>query len=128
MAGRKPTPTSLKLVRGNPGKRRLPENEPKPAGMATMPKFLTGRAAAIWKEYAPELIRLGLLTSLDGYSFAVWCSLTAQYEENEAMNAGRLAQMRGLAACFGLEPASRARLSPGGAEEPEDDPAEAYFR
>lgn len=31
MPGCRPTPTALKLVRGNPGKRALPKNEPRPS-------------------------------------------------------------------------------------------------
>ena len=30
MAGRRPTPTKLKLIKGNPGKRALPKDEPTP--------------------------------------------------------------------------------------------------
>jgi len=30
MAGRKPKPTALKIIEGNPGKRPLNKNEPKP--------------------------------------------------------------------------------------------------
>ena len=127
MAGRKMTPTALKVLKGNPGKRPLPENEPKPAGMAVMPEFLKGRPAGIWREYAPELTRLGLLTSVDGHMFAAWCALAAEFEEDpHAMVASRVAQMRGLASSFGLEPSARTRLTTGGGEV-EVDPAEAFF-
>lgn len=33
MAGRKPKPTQIKMVTGNPGKRRLNEREPQPEGV-----------------------------------------------------------------------------------------------
>src|SRR5688500_3709433 len=114
MTGRKMMPTALKVLKGNPGKRRLPENEPKPAGVATMPQFLKGRPAAIWREYSPELIRLGLLTSVDGHMFAIWCGLAAEFEDNPILHASRIAQLRALASSFGLEPGARARLSAGG--------------
>ena len=43
MKGRKPTPTHLKLVKGNPGKRKLPINEPKPArDFPDVPHHLSG--------------------------------------------------------------------------------------
>lgn len=38
---RRPTPTHLRLLRGNPGRRKLPENEPEvPQGAALMPPWL----------------------------------------------------------------------------------------
>ncbi len=55
MPGRKPTPTALKLLKGNPGKRPLPENEPNPQGEVKKPVFVKHRATRIWKQYAPEL-------------------------------------------------------------------------
>ncbi|MGH7717148.1 MAG: phage terminase small subunit P27 family, partial [Vulcanimicrobiaceae bacterium] len=42
MAGRKPKPTHLKLVAGNPGKRPPNENEPQPEGdLEDAPEGLT---------------------------------------------------------------------------------------
>ncbi len=41
MAGRKPKPTAVKKLEGNPGKRKLNKNEPVPAkGMSTCPDWL----------------------------------------------------------------------------------------
>ena len=60
-SGRRPTPRALKLLRGNPGRRREPD-EPPPAAPAdplpdTAPPELSGnkRARAEWKRIAPEL-------------------------------------------------------------------------
>jgi phage terminase small subunit len=104
-------PTALKIIQGNPGKRPLNRHEPKPASGCEKPKFLKGRAARIWDEYAPELERIGLLTTVDGHVFAAWCTLAAELESQAGkMSAPRIAQMRMLAAAFGLEPSSRARL------------------
>jgi P27 family predicted phage terminase small subunit len=64
--GRKPTPTSLKVLRGNPGKRRLPEGEIQPlAGHLAPPDYLSGTALAHWEQTAPLLHAYGLLTQLD---------------------------------------------------------------
>ena len=42
MPGRKRTPTHLKIVAGNPGRRPLNENEPRPSGnLDTAPEWLT---------------------------------------------------------------------------------------
>ena len=120
-------PTALKIIQGNPGKRPLNQHEPKPASGCEKPKFLKGRAARIWDEYAPELERIGILTAVDGHLFAAWCILAAELEiQAGKMNVSRIAQMRMLAASFGLEPSSRARLvvKP---HETSEDPAARYL-
>ena len=50
MAGRKPKPTALKKLEGNPGKRKLNTKEPVPAkGMPEGPKWLLPEAKEEWK-------------------------------------------------------------------------------
>jgi P27 family predicted phage terminase small subunit len=74
MAGRKPKPTNLKILQGNPGKRKIPENEPKPA--KTMPKcppHLDKIAKKEWRRFSTVLERLGLITEIDGSAFAAYC-------------------------------------------------------
>jgi P27 family predicted phage terminase small subunit len=75
MPGPPPTPTHLKLIRGNPGKRPIrPEPEPQvPAEVPEPPRFLSGYAADEWWRVAPELHRLGLLSVLDVGPFAAYC-------------------------------------------------------
>lgn len=127
MRGRKPTPTNLKLLRGNPGHRPLPKSEPKPEGAVIRPRFMKGRAVKVWEEYAPELIRLGVLTSIDAHTFAVWCCLTAEFERAPTqMVAAKITQMRGIAASFGMEASARARLGTGAKQE-EKDPFESFM-
>jgi phage terminase small subunit len=127
MRGRKPTPTHLKLVRGNPGRRPLNPSEPIPVGSAAKPKFLKGRAAALWDQYAPELMRLGVLTVVDSHMFAAWCSLAAEFEKDpRMMTAARIGQMRGLAAAFGMDASARSRLSVK-VDDQTKDPADRYF-
>ena len=128
MPGRKPKPTHLKLVQGNPGKRPLNRAEPVPATGCPKPKFLKGRAAKIWDEYAPELERIGVLTAVDGHMFATWCVLAEDVERDpKGMTASRIAQMRALASSFGLDASSRSRLSVKGADKSKDDKADQYF-
>ena len=82
MAGRKPIPTHLKLIRGNPGRRPLPENEAQlPAGIPDPPKHLKGRAKKEWDRITPELSRAGLLTKIDGTALAAYCDCFAQWAE-----------------------------------------------
>ena len=123
---RQRTPTALKIVTGNPGKRPLPQNEPEPRGEVKKPKFVKYQATQIWKQYAPELERLGILKSTDVDMFGAWCCLMAEFHESpRGFNAARLSQMRALAASFGLEPSSRSRISvPGGKKK---DGAEEFF-
>ena len=72
MRGGKPIPTHLKIVAGNPGKRPLNQNEPKPAGnLDTAPEWLTEAQQACWR-YAIEHAPSGLLKRLDSAALVVW--------------------------------------------------------
>lgn len=76
MRGRKPTPSYLKLLRGNPGKRALNKNEPRPEipdEPPAPPSFLAGYAAEEWARISVEAYRLGLLTALDIAPLAAYC-------------------------------------------------------
>ena len=65
MKGRKPVPTHLKLVHGNPGKRRLNRNEPRPVGdLLAAPDWMGEAQAAGWA-YAIASAPPGLLRRLD---------------------------------------------------------------
>ena len=56
MAGRKPKPTALKKLEGNPGKRKLNTKEPAPAkGMPDCPKWLLPEAKEEWKRLCQKL-------------------------------------------------------------------------
>jgi P27 family predicted phage terminase small subunit len=138
MRGRKPLPTQLKLVQENPGKRPLPENEPKPTVQSgALPAhfaWLSKGAKEHWKRIAPELARVGLLTALDTSMLAIYCSAydtwvrMSQVLEAEGMtysSAGGLSRprpevaiargaaemMAKVGAEFGMSPASRTRVT-----------------
>src|SRR4051812_31093346 len=82
--GRKPKPTALKRAEGNPGKRRLPANEPTPEIAAPdCPAHLTAGARAEWDRLAPELEANGLLTRVDRAALAGYCVLYARWAEAE---------------------------------------------
>jgi P27 family predicted phage terminase small subunit len=87
MRGRKPVPTHLKLVRGNPGKRAIrPEPHPQqPTTVPEPPSFLLPGAKAEWKRIAGELHRLGMLTALDVGPFAAYCQAVARMDEAERL-------------------------------------------
>src|SRR5918994_7819691 len=114
-------PTALKIIQGNPGHRPLNKHEPKPTPGCKKPSFVKGKCARIWNQYAPELERLGLLTSVDSPLFAAWCFLVAKMEKDfDSMSAAEISQLRMTSAVFGMEPSSRARLSVKPDESAED--------
>ena len=68
--GRKPKPTVVKQLQGNPGKRPLTQREPKPKTTVKKPYGLgQGLQARFWDEHAPELERLQILTGVDSAAF-----------------------------------------------------------
>jgi P27 family predicted phage terminase small subunit len=73
--GPKPKPAHLKLIEGNPGKRRIPQNEPRPeiGEMPEAPVFLTVDARSEWDRVSIQLHRMGLLTEIDVASLAAYC-------------------------------------------------------
>jgi P27 family predicted phage terminase small subunit len=85
-AGQRPMPTQLKLLRGNPGKQRLPNNEPQPEQALDVPDpppFLSGYAADEWWAVAPQLHRLGLLTKVDYAPLAAYCAAYGHWRQAE---------------------------------------------
>jgi P27 family predicted phage terminase small subunit len=136
--GRKPKPTSIKVLEGNPGGRPINENEAKPSmDMPKKPPWLKGEAAKMWKVLGEELNRLGLMSQIDGHAFAMACSEYGIYVDcmkiigkegmiEEYVNTKgatnrvarpeisiankSLAQFKTLCTEFGLTPASRTRI------------------
>lgn len=80
MRGRKPIPTSLKVLAGNPGKRPLPTNEPEYDCLEpTTPEELNdprwATAKAEWERVVPELERAGVLKRVDRAAIVFYCVL-----------------------------------------------------
>lgn len=70
--GRKPKPTAIKVLEGNPGKRPLNANEPKPEKKSPKcPSWLEPEAKKEWRRMAKVLERLGVLTEIDAAAFEV---------------------------------------------------------
>lgn len=77
-SGRRPKPTALKLLNGNPGKRKLNTGEPKPPeGSVKVPEMLSKSARRVWDEIAPVCIAMGTLTTADVWAFKTLCELQA---------------------------------------------------
>lgn len=79
----RPKPSALKRIEGNRGKRRFNEKEPKAeVGAPEMPK-LSREAAKEWRRIVPVLLRIGVLTVLDGKALAAYCHAYARWLQAE---------------------------------------------
>jgi hypothetical protein len=113
----------------NPQREQDRELEPKPpAGTPVKPRFLKGKAAKIWDEYAALCAGMGTLARGDEPEFSTWCCLQAEFESDpDRFTASRIAQKRALAERFCIAGAgSRAKVSVK--DDRDEDPAEKYFR
>jgi P27 family predicted phage terminase small subunit len=134
MAGRRPKPTALKQLAGNPGKRAVNHCEPQPSGIPDCPEHLDAEAKTEWQRISAELLTLGLLTSVDRAALAAYCASWSRWiaaEKNIAkfgavikapsgypiqspfvsISNSALDLLRKFLIEFGLSPASRSRLS-----------------
>ncbi len=83
-SGRKPKPTALKVLEGNPGKRPLNTKEPKPKSNAPKcPTWLEVEAKKEWRRMSKQLELMGLLTEVDMAAFAGYCQAYARWKEAE---------------------------------------------
>jgi P27 family predicted phage terminase small subunit len=150
MAGRRPKPTQLKRLQGNPGKRPLNKHEPQPPGdRFNCPSWLSAEAKGEWRRIVPQLRALGLATRIDHAALEAYCEQYARWREatlllrevglsyetstgflRERPEVGvadkALKNMRMLLTEFGMTPASRSRISV--APPPAPDPFEEFLR
>lgn len=78
--GRPPVPTSLKVLRGNPGQRPLNTSEPTPpAADTTPPPRLDGEALAMWNSIVPLLTNMGVFTQADRMVIERYCLMHEQW-------------------------------------------------
>lgn len=94
--GNRPTPTKIKLLTGNPGRRDLNEDEPIPAeGIPTMPAWLTAFPVAVseWNREADVLYGMGVLTIAEAGLLAHRCYLASEIQQLalEIKDEGRVA-------------------------------------
>lgn len=74
MPGR-PKPTKLKLIEGNPGKRKLPKNEVDPVScLPSPPEHLDEYAKEEWARLADGMHAIGILYAVDVATFAAYCT------------------------------------------------------
>ena len=71
--GTKPTPTALKKLRGNPGRRPLPKNEPIAEGRPICPAWLSDYAKTEWRYIVPILEHMGIIGKVDRAVLVAYC-------------------------------------------------------
>jgi len=155
MKGRKPKPSHLKLITGNPGKRPINEKEPKVArSRPSAPAHMSDRAREAWGYVSGLLDRMGVLSEVDAVALEMLCETYADYlaarDELESFGSNyygtataagdtmhrahpAVAQkndadrrLRGWLSEFGMTPSARSRVNTDGKAH-EDDSAAAYF-
>lgn len=129
MAGRYAVPTALKIVRGNPGHRALPKDEPQPElGIPETPPDLDSMALAEWQRITPELDRMGVLAKIERSGLEAYCrwystwrrlmndiqkpKLAAKVYTRKFIQATTASkEMRAFLVQYGLTSASRTKVS-----------------
>jgi P27 family predicted phage terminase small subunit len=125
----------LRLLQGNPGKRALNSNEPRPPAQAPeIPPHLNEEARAEWNRMSVVLLRVGLLSTIDRAAFSAYCGAWSRWVEAEdalkksgtvvkapsgypiispylVISNRAMEQMRAFISEFGLSPSARSRIS-----------------
>lgn len=119
MPGPGKTPTKIKLIRGNPGKRPLPAAEPEfSPGDMSPPEWLCAKSKERWHPLARALDANGLLTEANREMLAGYVSVMTEFAE-KVRETGKadvrlLQQIRLMAREFGFTPSSQAGIvAPG---------------
>ncbi len=146
--GPKPTPTNLRLLTGNAGKRPINTDEPEPPPGEDSdwkrPSHLDGDARAEWDRLVEPLRTSGILTVADRTIFAIYCQAFGQLRSYEKLvkrhgpaislekgYQGQViklrAQVQRLSAECGLTPSSRSGIKGKAPAAKEKDSAEERF-
>lgn len=119
------TPTALKVIAGNPGKRALNATEPQFENVDTdAPAWLMGEGLAQWQALAGALDANGMLNTANREVLATYCDLLGCYIEKrragEDPDLKITQQIRMMAREFGFTPSSQAGISAPGKAREED--------
>jgi P27 family predicted phage terminase small subunit len=80
--GPPPQPTSLRILRGNPGHRPLNESEPQPpADAIEPPSYLQGVSLEKWHDVVKKLEDMSLMTNADVDTIARYCVMYERYQK-----------------------------------------------
>ena len=144
MKGRKPTPTQLKILSGNPGRRPLNPREPKAkVGRPAKPRGLTEKARKAWDDFVSYLGELGVLHTVDRHAIELMAETYVEWRQHTttleregtiykaptergfmirprpevSMRSDAARRLASLLAEFGLTPSTRSRLEINPPEE-----------
>ena len=137
MQGRKPVPTKLKLLKGNPSKRPITHNEPQSECVRAdlpPPEHLGKLAAECWIHMVKMLSEAQVITELDLHGLELYCAAYQNWRDGQqkVIELGSIVkspksgypvqspyfaiankaheQMVKISAEFGLTPSSRSRV------------------
>jgi P27 family predicted phage terminase small subunit len=86
LRGPAPEPTALRDLKGNPGHRPLPADEPKPeVGEPPRPRHLSPVARGAWTRLVPLLLELRVLTVADGFALEAICEAYAMWRKAQSV-------------------------------------------
>lgn len=144
--GRKPTPSKVVSIKGNPGKRKRSKKEPVlPPSYPKPPSILCKEAAAHWEIVCKQLFDAKVMTDLDIDALMMYCEAYARWIDAHdqvrtygvvieapsgylyqspylsiANNA--FVQMKSILVEFGMTPSSRTRVQTTGGDTDRKDP------
>ena len=155
MKGRKPKPSHMHLVNGNPGKRKRNRTEPTPdLGIPHPPEHLSPAARVAWGAISIKLDEMGVLTYADAWALEqlaenyaeilAWRKIIEEAgriitvtmsndEQRDVVNPACIAlsdtekRFRAMMCEFGLTPSSRSRVNAKTKDKEKVDPAARYF-
>jgi P27 family predicted phage terminase small subunit len=155
MAGRPRKPTALKLVTGNPGRRKLNKNEPMPKrAVPSCPSHVDDVAKVAWGRLSVLLDGMGVLTVADTYAFERLCQCYAELLTYKAlidkdgatytttsvaggyaikanpavaMHADADRRFHSYLQAFGLTPSSRSKVNAVPTADEKEDPLAEFF-
>lgn len=148
--GPAPKPTATKRLEGNPGKRKLNQNEPKPRSRRPkMPDYFSQDQEAVWRRVTRELRAMQVMTSADADVITLLVEAIVERREAQVIVAkdgatimspngyptvhplsGKVnklgAQILRLLEQLGMTPASRSRIQT--LDDKSDDPFEEFLK
>lgn len=150
LRGPTPKPTAIRILEGNPSRRPIRNNEPKPEQVTPIcPSWLDKDGRAEWHRVVPQLEKMGVLAKIDRGALALYCDAWSQFLavrvmlQSEGMTyslANGYVQQRPEVSVyhklqailkswtheFGLTPSARGRMTVGDKAE-DADPFEAFL-
>lgn len=118
-------PSELVEILGDPSRRGVPENEPRPQGAPVKPDYLEGRASSVWDR---KVAVSPWVKAPDADTLGLWCRYQAEIETNPNVLAWKVKEWRTMGSLLGFDPSSRSRIKTQGGELPGDDLAADYLR